>query len=222
MKNYRIGVIRVLTTEDPALLNLHGELLERCFPIFKTVSRCIPDQPEGIHDAETEALAVPKIRALAREMCAEGFDALIISCAGDPAVDLCRAELPIPVVGGGRSTAALSMFYGDHPAALGITEEIPVGYSSVFGDRCVGSARGEGVNSTLDLMQPAGFAASTAAAREQQQNGADVIALSCTGMSTIGIAPKLEKELGIPVLDPVLCEGLVTLLELLRREIAEK
>ena len=86
----------------------------------------------------------------------------------------------------------------------------------------MGSARGEGVNSTLDLMQPAGFAASTAAAREQQQNGADVIALSCTGMSTIGIAPKLEKELGIPVLDPVLCEGLVTLLELLRREIAEK
>lgn len=37
-------------------------------------------------------------------------------------------------------------------------------------------------------------------------------------MATIGIAPTLEKALGIPVLDPVLCEGLMTYFELLRRE----
>ena len=218
MKTYQIGVIRVLTTKDQELLNLHGRLLERYFPMFQTVSRCIPDQPEGIHDAETEAAAVPKIQALARELCREGCDAVIISCAGDPAVKECRAELPIPVVGGGRSTAALSLFYGERPASLGITEEIPIGYADVFGSRCVGHVRGEGVNSTLDLMTPEGFAASAAAAREQLRKGADVIALSCTGMATIGIAPKLEQELGIPVLDPVICEGLVTLLELLRRD----
>ena len=43
-----------------------------------------------------------------------------------------------------------------------------------------------------------------------------MIALSCTGMSTIQIAPSLEKDLGIPVLDPVMCEGLMTLFQLLR------
>lgn len=221
MKTYQIGVIRVLTTDDPEILNRHGRLLEQYFPMFQTTSRCIPDQPEGIHDSATEALAVPKICELARQMYQEGFHAVIISCAGDPAVTECRAELPIPVVGGGRSTAALALFYGDHPAAVGITEEIPQGHAAVFGDRCVGSAQGKGINSTIDLMSCMGFAATAEAARAQKENGADVIALSCTGMSTIGIAPRLERDLELPVLDPVMSEGLVTLFELLRREAAE-
>ena len=221
MKTYRIGVIRVLTTDDPELLNRHGRLLERYFPMFETTSRCIPDQPEGIHDDETEARAVPKILALARQMSAEGFHALIISCAGDPAVEACRRELPIPVVGGGRSTAALAMFYGDRPAAVGITAQIPRGYAAVFGERCVGSARGKGVSSTMDLMRSGGRAATAEAARMLKQRGADVLALSCTGTSTAGIAPQLERELGIPVLDPVMSEGLIVLYELLRRQTAE-
>ena len=78
------------------------------------------------------------------------------------------------------------------------------------------SARGEGVESTLDLMTPQGYAATAEAARGLKEAGADVIALSCTGMSTIQIAPSLEKDLGIPVLDPVMCEGLMTLFQLLR------
>jgi Asp/Glu/hydantoin racemase len=38
------------------------------------VSRCIPDQPEGIHDGETERIAVPKVLALAKEMEREGME----------------------------------------------------------------------------------------------------------------------------------------------------
>ena len=37
-------------------------------------------------------------------------------------------------------------------------------------------------------------------------------------MSTIEIAPQLEKDLGIPVIDPVMCEGLITLFTLLRKD----
>jgi len=36
----------------------------------------------------------------------------------------------------------------------------------------------------------------------------EVIALACTGYSTIGIANDLEKEVGIPVLDAVIAAGL--------------
>jgi allantoin racemase len=218
MKKYRIGLIRVLTTDDAELLNLHGRLIEKYFPMFEVTSRCIPDQNEGIHDDETMAIGVPKVVALAKQMYEEGFDAVIISCAGDPGVEEARVAVPIPVVGAGVSTAAICMAYGNHPAALGITAEIPDGYKRVFADRCAGSTRGEGVNSTLDLMTPAGYTATENAAREQKSGGADAIALSCTGMATIGIAPTLEKALGIPVLDPVMCEGLMTYFELLRRE----
>lgn len=218
MKQYKIGVIRVLTTEDEELLNLHGKLLENYYPMFKTVSRCIPDQYEGIHDDATEIIAVPKIVELAREMEADGCEALIISCAGDPAVNECREVVKIPVIGGGRSTAALALYYGDRPSALGITDELPIGYRKVFGDKLVGSAKGEGVVSTLDLMTSAGYEASREAAAKEREKGADVIALSCTGMSTIGIFESLGKDLKIPVLDPVMSEGLIALYELLRRD----
>ncbi|WP_176431203.1 hypothetical protein [Anaerovirgula multivorans] len=39
----------------------------------------------------------------------------------------------------------------------------------------------------------------------------------CTGMSTIGIAKELEKACKIPVVDPVIAEGLITYYECMRR-----
>ena len=44
MKTYKVGLIRVLTTEDEELLQLHGKLIESYFPMFQVVSRCIPEQ----------------------------------------------------------------------------------------------------------------------------------------------------------------------------------
>ena len=68
MKTYKVGLIRVLTTEDEELLQLHGKLIESYFPMFQVVSRCIPEQPEGIHDDETFAVGVPKVVNLAVEL----------------------------------------------------------------------------------------------------------------------------------------------------------
>ena len=207
-----------MTTSDPELLTLHGKLLEKYFPFFDVVSRCIPNQPEGIHDDQTMALGAPKVVAMAKEMWQEGFDAIIVSCAGDPGVAQARQAVPIPVIGAGESTAALCMFYGSHPAVLGITEDVPAGYQRVFGDHIVDNARGKDVESVLDLMTPQGYSATAEQAQRQKQLGADVIALSCTGMSSIQIAPALERETGLPVLDPVMCEGLMTLFELIRKD----
>jgi len=218
MRKYKVGLIRVLTTEDQTLLQMHGKLIEKYFPMFEVVSRCIPNQPEGIHDDETMALGVPKVVALAEQLWRDGAEAVIVSCAGDPGVAEARKVVPIPVIGAGESTAALCMFYGSRPAALGITADLPQGYQRIFGDRVVDCARGAGVESVLDLMAPAGYAATVEQAERQKGLGADVIALSCTGMSTIEIAPALERDLGLPVLDPVMCEGLMTLFELIRRE----
>ena len=119
MKTYKVGLIRVLTTEDEELLQLHGKLIESYFPMFQVVSRCIPDQPEGIHDDETFAVGVPKVVNLAVELWKEGCQAIIISCAGDPGVPEARQAVPIPVIGAGSSTAALSLFFGSHPAGVG-------------------------------------------------------------------------------------------------------
>lgn len=214
MKTYNIGLIRVVSFKDQELLNLHGEIIEKHYPNLKVTSKAISEQPFGIHDNETEILAVPKIIELAKSW--KDLDALIISCAGDPAVTELRQNLSIPVVGAGESTALLSQRYGDVFGVLGITDEVPKSYRDILGENIVGTCNIEGINSTLDLMNDEGRKKVINKALELKKLGAKVIALACTGMATIGIAKELEEVCEIPVIDPVIAEGLIALYESIR------
>lgn len=144
MKTYKVGVIRVLTTEDETVLNRHGKLLERYYPMFQVTSRCIPEQFEGVHDEETECQSIPKVVALAEEMYREGFDAVIVSCAGDPGVEEARKLLPSQWWEQGRVWPHLSLFFGERPAVLGILDAAPKAYRRLFGDKMVSCERGSG------------------------------------------------------------------------------
>lgn len=216
MKKYNIGLIRVVSFDDEDLLNLHGEIIEEYYPALKVISKCIPDQPYGIHDDETEEMAVPKIIDLAKNW--EGIDALVISCAGDPAVNELRDILDIPVIGAGESAALLAKRYGNTFGVLGITKEVPRAYKEILGSNVVGTYDVEGVTSTLDLMNEHGRKKVIEKAIELKDLGAEVIALACTGMTTIGIARELEKVCNIPVIDPVIAEGLIALYECVRNK----
>ena len=164
-----------------------------------------------MHDEETERQSIPKVVALAEEMYREGFDAVIVSCAGDPGVEEARKLLPIPVVGAGRVWPHFRCSSAKGLQFLVFWMPLPRPIGGCLGIRSCPAKKGQGIQSTLDLMTEEGFAKTVEKGREQKAAGADVIALSCTGMSTIGIAPSLEEALGIPVMDPVLCEGLMTL-----------
>ncbi len=120
-----VGVIRVLTTDDPQLLAAHGRILERDFGLA-TLNRCIPDQPQGIYDDESERIAVPKILRLGRELAKEGVDAIVISCAADPGVTDLRRELSIPVIGAGSSVSAVALGLAERIGILNLTEGAPV------------------------------------------------------------------------------------------------
>ncbi len=216
-KVYNVGLIRVVTLTDEKLLNLHGDLIEKYYPMLKVTSKCIPDQPYGIHDDETEEVAVPKIIELAKEW--KDIDALIISCAGDPAVKELREILDIPVIGAGESTALLAKRYGRVFGVLGITEEAPRAYREILGDdNIVGSADVPGIVSTIDLMEETGREKVIHKALELKKLGAQVSPLACTGMATIGIAKELEEVCKIPVIDPVIAEGLFTYYECIRKQ----
>ena len=203
MTKQRIGLIRVLTTPDEKLLNLHGELVMQYFPCFDVVSRCIPDQPEGIHDGETERIAVPKVLALAKEMEREGMEAVIVSCAGDPAVEEASRFLRIPVIGAGRAAASAALVTGLPVGVLGITKVVPEAMSRILGKNLAADAVPEGVEYTLDLMKPEGMQALVAAGQFLAGRGARMLVLACTGMSTIGAAGILREKTGMPVIDPV-------------------
>lgn len=204
-----VGIIRVLTTEDPDLLAAHGRIIERDFGL-PTVTRCIPDQPQGIYDDETERIALPKIIRLGKEMANEGVDAILVSCAADPAVAELRSELKIPVIGAGSAASAVALGLAERIGILNLTEGAPGPVRVLLGDRFVGEANPEGVKNTLDLMTGWGRDAALEAARKLGAAGAGALVLACTGYATIGMADLLRARLGILAVDPVRAAGLIT------------
>lgn len=204
----RIGIIRVLTTRDERLLNAHGRLIEGHFPQFETTSRCIEDQPTGIHDDRTREIAVPKVVKLGRELEAEGMSALIISCADDPGVDQLRKIVKIPVIGAGSAAASLALSLGDRIGVLIISDRTPDIVKKILGKSFLAELKPQGVTTTLDLLQEEERVHLFSAAGQLKAKGADVILLGCTGYATIGIAQELRRRLGILVVDPVLASAL--------------
>ena len=206
----KIGLIRVLTIRGDELLNSHGRLIETHFSNLKVISKCIRDQSEGIHNEETEQIAIPKIVELGMKMAKEEFRAIIVSCTDDPGVAELRSVLDVPVIGAGSSAASLSLSYGSRVGILGITEKTPKIMKEILGQRIVAELKPECVKTSLDLMTEEGKSDAFRVGDDLRKRGAEVITLSCTGYSTIGLAECLQKAVGIPVIDPILSAGLFT------------
>ncbi len=206
MKSPRIGILRVLTTEDQAVMMAHQNKLQDLFPHWTFTTRCIPDQYEGIHDDETHEAALPKIRQMACEW--EGdLDGLIISCAGDPGVTELREVLSIPVIGGGIAASSLSLTMGKKVGVIGIEKTVPPNYPRILGEHFGGYILPAGIVNTNDLGTGAGKAAVVQAAEDLKDRGCDVIAFACTGLTTAKAASLLY-PVGLPVVDAVIAEGI--------------
>ncbi|WP_239233795.1 aspartate/glutamate racemase family protein [Thermococcus chitonophagus] len=196
--------------EDEDSLNAHGRLIERTFPELKVESRCIEDQPFGIYDKESEEKAKPKVIRLAKAFEKDGKDAVIISCAADPAVKELRKVLKIPVIGAGSSAALLALEVGDSVGVINLTEETPKAISEILGNHLVVEAKPKRVKNTLDLLKEESKEEIIKLAKEMEKD-VDVIILGCTGMSTIGVAGLLSKRVNVPIVDPVVASGAMTL-----------
>lgn len=136
------------------------------------------------------------------------MDGIIVSCAGDPGVKELKERLNIPVTGAGEPTAAYSLNFGERVGVLGIEKAPPASYERILGPRLVAYRKPQKVVSTNDLQTDEGRKSLISATLELKEKQVDVIALTCTGMSTIQIAPFLQKEIALPVIDPVMAEGL--------------
>lgn len=215
MNRYKVGIIRVLTTADENVLLAHQEKLGAMFPQFELETRCIQDQYEGIHDDETHKIAVPKIVKLAQEW-EKNLDGIIISCAGDPAVDILSRELHIPVVGGGKSTAVLSLAGSDKVGIIGIEDVPPKNYTEILKDKIISYEKPRGIVSTNDLQTEEGKQEIVNSAVRLIDLGADTIAFACTGLTTAN-AKNFLKHLNVRILDAVESEGIMMLAECISR-----
>jgi allantoin racemase len=206
----RMGLIRVLSTDDPEILNSHGNLLEAFIPDLKVISRYIEGHPQGIWNEEEERRAIPKVVSLGQEMeRSERAQALFVSCVADPGVPELREVVSVPVIGAGSASAGVALSLGKPVGALSITDWILPPVAEVLGKALIGWEKPTHVQTTLDLMSEEGQEEIIQAGQRLIDKGAGVILLVCTGFSTARLSPFLEDHLKVPVIDPVLSGGLI-------------
>lgn len=203
-----LGIIRVLTTDDESVLLEHGRLMNHEAAV-QSVTRCIPDQPFGIHDAPTQSQAVPKIVELAKSFEAdERIDAVSISCAADPALDECREAVSLPIIGAGVSGAYAARMVSDSVAVLGITETAPDHMRAALGPALHSVRCHPALRKATDLSEEGSRQALLKCAQEAQENGATAILFACTGFSTIHLKPHFDAALTIPSIDLVQAQAI--------------
>jgi len=209
MQKIKIGLIRTLSVKDKRVADIHGRLIEEHFPSLQIISKCVKNQPKGINDDKSEEIAIPKIVKLGVKIEEEEkVKAIIVSCAADPGVEELRKLLKIPVIGAGSAVAALALSYSNKVGVLGITEQTPQIMKKIIGPNLLAEERPVGVKTTFDLQTEEGKKNIFNSVNYLKAQGVEIIALACTGYSTIGIANDLEKEINVPVLDAVIAAGL--------------
>jgi allantoin racemase len=168
--------------------------------------------PQSIENQIDEALAVPDVIKRAIEAEAEGVDAVIIDCVGDPGLKAAREAVKINVFGPGQASMAQATMLGDKFSVVTVLHSVvPMinDNAKVYGyhDK-LASVRVVNVP-VLELMErldEVKLGLSEQAIQAVEQDKADTIILGCTGF--LGCAEAVKKALlakghDVPVIDPI-------------------
>ena len=165
--------------------------------------------PESIESYYDEFMSAPGTIEEVMKGDQEGCDAYIIACYGDPGLQGAREVTTKPVLGIGEASLYTASMLAARfsvvtviPRIKTMIEEMVAGYG--FANKCVS------VRTTpyyvLDIERdPDGAmqALRDEARRAMEEDMAEAILLGCAGFASF--ADSLEEELGIPVLDGVVC-----------------
>lgn len=167
---------------------------------------CLTETKVYVDSAFDVVMAGPEIVKRTIEAEKEGFDAVVIYCFSDPALDACREAVSIPVVGGGQASCLVSMMLGRQCGILitdkrRMSEKMAFRYQTGLMPDHISSMRSvdlhhidvwkERERTVEELIQ--------ASRKLMEKDGVQVIILGC--LSFLGLAEPVSKELGIPVID---------------------
>ncbi len=155
---------------------------------------------------EDHAMAAPGMVRLVRDRQNE-FDAFIVACHSDPNLDLLKEITRKPVVGIAEASMKLATMLG-HSFSVIAPMERTVPNKKALADKY-------GLTRDLASVRPGSVEKGTdeaerliaAGRRAIVEDKAEVLVLGCAGFA--GIDKRMEKELGVPVLDGVVCALIV-------------
>jgi allantoin racemase len=167
----------------------------------------IPHGPETLESYYDESLAMPYVLEAVKEANRQGFNAIIIAAFCDPGLEAVKEISTIPVYGLEETTFSVALLLGNKFGIL--TEKkhkVAVKQQHV---------RKHGLESRFASVRPLGMGVAEIAAdpartkqvaievarRMVEEDDAEVIIMGCAAMT--GYSEELERELGVPILDPV-------------------
>lgn len=183
--------------------------------MLKTVARadtevsvaCIAGGPESIESHYDELMASRYILEGVKAAEEAGFDAIVIYCTSDPAIDAAREIVNIPVIGPGEAAVHLATMLGHRFSYLTVLEEtVPASEERIRRSKvdrsCLVSVRNLGipVSRLRDNLDETKNAVMREGRKAVEEDGAQVIILGCMGLA--GLGNEVQNELGVPVIDP--------------------
>lgn len=161
--------------------------------------------PASIESMYDEYVSAPWTLEKVKKAEEEGYDAVIIDCMGDPALDGARELVEIPVIGPAEASMAMACVIGHRFSVVTVLQNVvPIFHRMVasygFKDRFASVRYIDIPVLDLDREDEVKRGLAVESRKAIDEDGADLIILGCTGM--IGMAKELEEELGVPVIDP--------------------
>lgn len=183
-------------------------LQEWAFPSTEVEIRCVDQGPASIESMYEEYLSIPETAQLMHEAEKDGFSGAVLGCAGDPGLDAYR-ELTtnLVIIGPGVSSMHMAALRGRRFSVLTVTDStVPSVYDLVDKSGLRNNfVSVKAVNiPVLDLAKDrkATLEKMLTYGREVMNDGADSIVLGCMSMGFLEVAEDMERELGIPVINP--------------------
>lgn len=166
-----------------------------------------PHGPASIESAAQEQRAAAGIASRAPELT--GYDAIVIGCFGDPGLDAAREGAASPVVGPAQAACHLAAQLSDRFGILTVVDEVvPVLRRLVrrYGleDSLAGVRAVEVPVLELRTRGAATFEALEAEGAALVGDGAEALVLGCMTMGFLDVAERLQRRIGVPVVNPVL------------------
>ena len=106
------------------LVRRQAFLNEHAFHGTEAVVRETENGPASVESSAEEYLSVPGILEAAPRLEAEGFDAMIIGCFGDPGLAPARELVDFPVIGPGQAGALAAAQMGQRFAIITVVDEV--------------------------------------------------------------------------------------------------
>jgi len=170
---------------------------------YEVSAKSTPGAPLFIETYEDQARAVQGMIDLVRQHEADS-DAFVVACHCDPNLDLMKEITKKPVVGIGEASMKIASMLGHSFSVVSTADHsVPnkVALARKYGlQESLASVRAPRAGTEFGSPEEQYLSAARAAIDEDM---AEVIVLGCAGLT--GLDRRLEEQLGVPVLDGVVC-----------------